>query len=176
MYETHWTALSRPSWEREMDLQLSRQQISLCWVGTPNQHRQTDRLYRQMRIGAAQRELSRANGERFLAPGYGCVPRTDWLRHYSTTVFLNGAHFWYKADDGWWWLAKIGARTSIDGEYLVRFVDDAGPIKLPLSPAHHTISTGGVQGSWCLQLRRGGSVARGIQSSVDESRGADVAS
>ena len=24
VYETHWTGLSRPSWELEMDLQLSR--------------------------------------------------------------------------------------------------------------------------------------------------------
>ena len=63
-----------------MDLQLSHQQILLYWAGTPNQHRQTNRLYRQMRIGAAQRELSCANGERFFAPGYGCVPRADWLR------------------------------------------------------------------------------------------------
>ena len=83
-----------------MDLQLSRQQILLYWAGTPNQHRQTNRLYRQMRIGAAQRALSRANGKRLLAPGYGCVSRADWLRHYSTTVLPNGALFWYKADDG----------------------------------------------------------------------------
>ena len=27
MYETHWLGLSRPSWEREMDLQLSRHEI-----------------------------------------------------------------------------------------------------------------------------------------------------
>ena len=86
MYETHWTGLSHPSWEREIDLQLSRQQILLYWTGTPNQRRQTDCLYRQMGIGAAPRELSRANGERILAPGYGCVPRADWLRHYSTTA------------------------------------------------------------------------------------------
>ena len=133
-----------------------------------------------MRIGAAQREFSRANGERFLASGYGCVPRADWLRHYSTTVLPIGAHFWYIVDDGLWWRGKISARTFIDGEHLVRFLDEPGPmIKLSLSPAHYTsahynlahytTSTGGVQGSWCLQLRRGRSVARGIQSNVDES-------
>ena len=155
MYEAHWTGLSRPSWEREMDLQLSRQQILLYWAGAPTQHCHSNHLYRQMRIGAAQRELPRANGERFLAPGCGCVPRADWLRHYSITVLFKGARFWYKADDGLWWLGKICACTSTDGEYLVRFLDDAGPIKLPLSPAHNTTSTGGVQGSWCLQLRRG---------------------
>ena len=67
MYETHWTGLSRPSWEREMDLQLSRQQILLCLAGAPNRQRQTNRLRRQMRIGAVQRELSRANGEQIVA-------------------------------------------------------------------------------------------------------------
>ena len=167
MYETHWTGLSRPSWEREMDLQLSRQQILLYWAVTPNQHRQTNCLHRQMRIGAAQRALSRANGERFLAPVYGFVPLADWLRHGSTTVSPNGAHFWYKADDGLRWLGKISARTSIDGDYLARFLDDLGPIKLPLPPAHYTTSTRGIQGSWCLQLRRNRSVARVIQSNLD---------
>ena len=70
LYKTYWVGLSEPSWEREMDLQLSRTHIFRCWAGTPDQHRQTNRLYRRMRIGAVQRELSRNNGDRFLAPGY----------------------------------------------------------------------------------------------------------
>ena len=65
-------------------------------------------------------------------------------------------------------------RSSTDGEYLVRFLGDPEPIKLPLSPVNYTTSTGGVQGSWCLQFRQGRSVTRGIQSNVDESRGVDV--
>ena len=97
-------------------------QILLYWAGTPNHHRPTNGLYRQMRIGAAQRELSRANGERFLAPGYGCVPRADWLRHYSTTVLSNGAHFWSKAKDGLWWLGKITTRTTTDTIRNIRCV------------------------------------------------------
>ena len=52
MHETYWTGLSGPSWEREMDLQLFWHEILRYWVGTPNQHRQTNRLYRRMRIGA----------------------------------------------------------------------------------------------------------------------------
>ena len=51
MYETHWTGISRSSWERDMNLQVSRQQIFIYWAGTPSQHRQTNRLYRQIRIG-----------------------------------------------------------------------------------------------------------------------------
>ena len=39
--------------------------IVLYWAGTPNQHRQSNHLYRQTSVGATQRELSRANGERF---------------------------------------------------------------------------------------------------------------
>ena len=53
-----------------------------------------------MRIGAAQRELSRNDGERFLAPGYACVTRADWVRRYHDTVRPGGAHVWCKRDDG----------------------------------------------------------------------------
>ena len=62
LYKTHWVGLSEPSWDREMDLQLSRTHILRYWAGTPDQYRQTNRLYRRMRIGAAQRELSRNSG------------------------------------------------------------------------------------------------------------------
>ena len=101
------------------------------WAGTPHQHRQISRLYRRMHIGAAQRELSRNNGERFLASGYSCVPLAEWLRRYRDTVLPKGAHFWYKGDDGLWWLGKISASTTEVGVYLVRFLGDPGPIKLP---------------------------------------------
>ena len=159
-----------------MDLQLSREYILLYWAGTANQHRQTSRLYRKMRIRAAQWEFSRANVERGLAPGYGCVPHADWLIRYSTTVLLYGAHVWYEADDDLWWLGKISALTATDTEHLVRFLDDPETTKLPLSLAHYATLKGGVQGSWCLQLRRGRLVAREILNDMNESRGADVAS
>ena len=118
--------------------------------------------------------FSRSNGERFLAPGYGCVPRTEWLGRYSTTVFPNGARFWYKGDDGLWWLGKISASTTTDGVYLERFLDDQGPIKLPLAPARYTASTGAVRGSWCPQAHLASAFARGVQHNVDEARDAAV--
>ena len=46
-----------------MDLLLFRLKFSRYSAGTPNQHHQTNRMYRQMRIGAAQRKLSRNNDE-----------------------------------------------------------------------------------------------------------------
>ena len=127
-----------------------------------------------MRIGAAPRELSRNNGERFLAPGYACVPRAEWLRRYRDTVLPKGAHFWYKGDDGLWWLGKISARTTEDGVYLVRLLDDPGPIKLPLPPARYTTSTGAVRGSCCLQIHVASAFSQGVQRNVDDSRGAAV--
>ena len=59
--------------------------LTFCVIGPamPDQHRQTNRLDRRMRIGAAQRELSRNN---FLAPGYACVTPADWLHRYHDTV------------------------------------------------------------------------------------------
>ena len=110
----------------------------------------------------------------FLAQGYDCVPRAEWLRRYSTTVLPNGAHFWYKGDDGLWWLGKISASTTAKGVCLVRFLDDPGPIKLPLPPARYTTSTGAVRGSWCPQVHLARAFARGVQRNVDESRGAAV--
>ena len=176
-YKTNWAGLSKPSWKREMDLHLSRSHIFRYWAGTPDQHRQTNRLYRQIRIGAAQRELSRNNRERFLAPGYACAPCADWLRRYHDTVLPKGAHFWYEGDDGLWWLRKISANTNEDKVYLARFLDDPGPIKLPLPPARsYTTSTEAVRGSWCLQVHIASAFPRGIQRNVDESRGAVVAS
>ena len=85
-----------------MDLHRSRPHIMRMWAVTLDQHRQTNLFYRRLRIGAAQREFSRSNGERFLSPGYDCVPRADWLRHYHETVIPKGAHVWYKGDDGLW--------------------------------------------------------------------------
>ena len=127
-----------------------------------------------MRIGAAQCELSRNNGERFLAPGYGCVPYAELFRRYRVTVLPSGAHFWYEGADGLWWLGKISTSTTTDGVYLVRFLDDPGAIKLPLSPARYTTSTGAVRGSWCLQAHLANAFARGVHRNVDVSRGAAV--
>ena len=129
-----------------------------------------------MRIGAAQHELSGNNGGRFLAPGYACDTRADWLRRYHDTVLPKGAHFWYKGDDGLWWLGQISASTTEDKVYPVRFLDDPVPIKLPLPLARYTTSTGAVRGSWCLQVHMTSAFSRGIQRNVDESRGTTVPS
>ena len=83
-----------------MGRHLSRCRVLRYWAGSTDQHRQPNRLYRRMRIGAAQRKLSCNNGERFLAPGYACVPRAGWLRRYHDTLLLKGAHVWCKVDDG----------------------------------------------------------------------------
>ena len=129
-----------------------------------------------MRIGAAQCELSRNNGERFLAPDYACVPHADWFRRYHDKVLPERAHVWYKGDDRLWWLGKISASTTEDKVYLVRFLDDPGPIKLLHPPARYTTCTGAVRGFWCLQGHIASPFPRGIQRNVDESRGAAVVS
>ena len=68
-----------------------------------------------------QRYFFCRNRERFLAPGYGCVPRAEWLRRYTVTMLPKGDHFWYKGEDTLWWLGKISASTATDGAYLLRF-------------------------------------------------------
>ena len=109
-----------------------------------------------------------------MAPDYACVSHAEWLSRYHDTVLPKGGHFWYKGDDGLWWLEKTSARTTEDGVYLVRRLDDPGPIKLPLSPARYTTSTDAVRGSWCLQVHVANAFSRGVQRNVDDSRGAAV--
>ena len=127
-YKTHWAGLSEPSWEREMELHLSRTHILRYLAGTLDQHNQTNRFYYRIRIWAAQRELCRNNMKRFPAPGHACVPRADWLRRYHDTVLPMGAHVCYKGDDGICWLGKVSASTTENEVYLVRALDDPGPI------------------------------------------------
>ena len=100
LYKARWAGLSETSREREVDLHLSRSHNLRYYATTPDQHHKTNGLYRQMRIGAAQPEVYRNNEERFLAPGYACVPRADWLRRYHDTVLPKGPHLWYKGNDG----------------------------------------------------------------------------
>ena len=145
MYETHRAGILSPStWEHEQDLQHHRLHILRYWSGTPSQDRQSNRVYRQMRIGAAHREITRARGEIFLAPGYSLVPRTLWLRRFSSTTLPTGAHPWYKARNGLWWLGKVAHRSSTGSSsansYIVRFLDDPGPSKVDLLPSSYTTS------------------------------------
>ena len=149
-----------------MDLHLSRSHILCHWAGTPEQHRQTNRLFRQIWIRAAQRELSRNSRERFLAPGNDFVLRAYWLRRYHDTVLPKATQFWYKEDDGLWGLEKISASTTEDKVYLRRFLDDPGPIQRSLSLARYMTSTGAVRGSWFLQVHTASAFARGISRNV----------
>ena len=158
MYKTQWTGLSGPSWEPEMDLQLFRHEILRYWAGTPNQHRQTNRLHRRTRISAAQREISRNNGERFLAHGYGCVPRAEWLSRYSTTVPPNGADL-VQGRRRFMMAWEYQRERDHEGGICGAFLDDPWLINL-LTPACSTTSTGAVRGSWRLQLHLASSFAR----------------
>ena len=184
LYETHWTGLLSPSWERELDLQHFRLHILLYWSGKPTQHRQTNRLYRQMCISSAHLELSRSQGQLFLAPGYTLVTLDLWLRNFSNSTLPFGKHVWHKARDGLWWLGKVAHRAPPDvssrnpldpfpgSSYIIRFLDDPGPTKIDLQPARYNTARDAVSGSWCLQRHEYGSLSRGVLRNFDASRGA----
>ena len=89
-------------------------------------------------------------------------PRNLWLRSFNTSTLPSGAHVWYKACDGLWWLEKIAFRAppdvssrtppdpSPDSSYNIRFLDDPGPIKIGVQSARYTTTRNAVSGSWCL--------------------------
>ena len=123
-----------------------------------------------MRVGAAHRELG-TRGEIFLAPEYSLVPRTLWLQRFSSTTLPAGAHPWYKAREGLWWLGKVAHRTSTYNSSakscIVRFLDDPGPIEIDPLPLFYTTSRSAVHGPWCLQRHQAGGLARGVLRSPD---------
>ena len=137
--------------------------IVLRWSSTPAQHRQDSHLYRQMRIGAAQRELSRPQGQfplLWLHPGLPRPLNSHLYCHY-TQIW---AHVLYKALDGLRWLGKITHRApsdpSFDTSYIMRFLGDLGPITIDLQPARHSTTLDDDYGSWCLQRHRTENLAR----------------
>lgn len=81
--------------------------------------------------------------------------RTDSAATSLQAVPPNGAPFWYtsKDEDNFRWLGKTSARTTTDGDSLVRFLDDPGRIKLPTPPVRYATSNGIVWGCLCLKTR-----------------------
>ena len=53
-------------------------------------------------------------GRIFLTPGHRFVPRSLWLSRFSSSTIPAGAHLWYKARNGLWWLNKAAHSTSTD--------------------------------------------------------------
>ena len=127
-----------------------------------------------MRIGAAQRELTRDNSARFLSADYSCVTWQTWSRRFGDTTLPVEAHFWYKANNRLWWLGKISGRIPSSSKRVMRVLHDPGPVTLVLSPTRHNTALGADRGSWCLQVYQGSSLMRDIGRNVDESRGADI--
>ena len=113
--ETRWAGLVSPLLG-SASLTSSTSGATSCVTGpTPQRStRQANHLYRQMRIGAAQRELSRSQGQFFLAPGYTLVSGDLWFRTFSAAILPSGAHVWYKArtaSGGWARSSTALART-----------------------------------------------------------------
>lgn len=110
-----------------------------------------------MSIGAAQRELSRSVVEHFfsrarlrLHPVRGLA--SPLQRHGGTQRRSLLAQGWRRC------VVAIRARVRM-GYILVRFLDDQGPTKLPLSSARYATSTGAVHSVTNSTFARGGSVA-----------------
>ena len=72
-------------------------------------------------------------------------------------------------------MGKKPAHFSTPGQYVVRFLDNSGPVKLALSFARYTTALGAVRGPWCLEAHQVSPLMRGIVHNVDESRRAELA-
>ena len=93
LYETHWSGLLRPTWERELDLQAFRHHILSYWANTPSQHQPHTRQYQNMRIQAAARDLARTRRERHLPAPYSLVSEKVYRSRFLLTRLPTGASF-----------------------------------------------------------------------------------
>ena len=157
-----------------MDLQHFRRSILAYWVGPSHQSRSCNPLYRRARASAAARELARASGGRPLTKGYRLVAERLWTGTFQRTPLPKGAQFWFKANDGFWWLGNIASPTADPDRYIVRFLDDPGPVRLALDASLYTTAPDAVRGSWCLQTHVSGGISAGLLRNADDSRAADI--
>ena len=94
LYETHWDSLLRPTWERELDLQVFRHHILSYWAAGPAQHQPHTRQYQQLRINAAAREITRSKGERHLPGSYRLIADDVYHARFRTALLPTGASMW----------------------------------------------------------------------------------
>ena len=151
LYETHWNGILRPTWERELDLQAFRHLILAYWANGPDHHQPNTRQYQQLRINAVARELARANGERHLPGSYRLVTTDVYRARFLSAPLPIGASIWYHSFDGSWWLGKIKQPSDALGRYVVRFLDNPGPVLLDLPDSAYNTALHAPCGSWYLQ-------------------------
>ena len=151
LYETHWNGILRPTWERELDLQAFRHLILAYWAKGPDHHLPNTRQYQQLRINAAARELARAKGERYLPGSYRLVTTDVYRARFLSAPLPIGASIWFHSFDGSWWLGKIKQPSDALGRYVVRFLDNPGPVLLDLPDSAYDTALHAPCGSWCLQ-------------------------
>ena len=151
LYETHWNGILRPTWERELDLQAFRHLILAYWAKGPDHHQPNTRQYQQLRINAAARELARAKGERYLPGSYRLVTTDVYRARFLSAPLPIGASIWFHSFDGSWWLGKIKQPSDALGRYVVRFLDNPGPVLLDLPDSAYDTALHAPCGSWCLQ-------------------------
>ena len=113
----------------------------------PTQHA----TIRELRINAASREIARAKDERYLPGAYPLVTADVYRVRFSTAPLPTGASVWYHSFDGSWWLGKIKQASDAPGRYIIRFLDNPGPVLVDLPPSAYNTALHAPCGSWCLQ-------------------------
>ena len=70
---------------------------------------------------------------------------------------------WYKDKDSHWWLGIIHTVDSTREPFVIRFLDDPGPVRLILRPELYSTDATAARFSWCLQRRKSGGILDGVR-------------
>ena len=95
--------------------------------------------------------IARAKGESYLPGAYRLVTAEVYRARFATAPLPTGASVWYNSFDGSWWLGKIKQVSNGLGRYIIRFLDNPGPVLIDLPPSAYNTALHAPCGSWCLQ-------------------------
>ena len=95
------------------------------------------------------------------------MTRKQYERVFSDRSKLRGAYFWFKSRDNLWWLGIIHTVGSANEPFVVRFLDEPGPVKILLRPELYSTDPSAERFSWCLQYRKSSGIASGVMYLVE---------
>ena len=78
-------------------------------------------------------------------------PLMFYCARFSAASLPIGASVWYHFFDGSWWLGKIKQPSDVRGRYVIRFLDNSGPVLIDLPDPAYNTALPAPCGSWCLK-------------------------
>ena len=162
LYEMHWKGLLRPSWERGIYLSITR-------VNTSSTTSLAYPISIEVQTASTAACTSAPLPEKSRAPKAD-APRLSattsrYPQHLVSPLPLHRSTRWRLllvkgSRDTFWCLGAVTRTTTTANQFIVRFLDDPGPIRITLFPDRYNADKSVRCGAWCVQVHRNSSFGR----------------